>query len=84
MAPGSIYCKKHKEEIERKKAQTTEQFKTSTNHTGLIEVKNKLEETDDIPVYSGDIYCKGCGIVLIKGNVILVGFKEMEWERLKL
>lgn len=45
MASGSIYCKEHKEEIARKKAQTTEQFNASTSQSDKSGSNKKSDST---------------------------------------
>ena len=40
------------------------------NHVGGTEVKNALKATEDTEGYTGDTYCKGCGELIEKGEVI--------------
>lgn len=40
------------------------------NHTGSTEIRGAIEATVEEPGYTGDIYCKDCGVKLQDGNVI--------------
>lgn len=44
-----------------------------TNHVGGTEVRNYVAATDTTPGYTGDTYCKGCGVKLADGTTILAG-----------
>lgn len=58
-------------------AASIETFETGVvnpaNHTGTIEIKNAVKETCTTDGYSGDIYCKDCGVKTKDGNVIPAG-----------
>lgn len=44
-----------------------------TNHVGGTEVRGYVAATDTTPGYTGDTYCKGCGVKLADGTTILAG-----------
>ncbi len=44
--------------------------KDTSNHTGETEVRNAKEATATTDGYTGDTYCKGCGVQLSTGTVI--------------
>ena len=44
--------------------------KDSSNHTGGTEVRNAVSATCGKDGYSGDTYCKGCGVKLKSGSTI--------------
>lgn len=58
-------------------AVSTETFEAgavnSANHTGAIETKNAVKETCTTDGYSGDVYCKDCGVKTKEGEVIPAG-----------
>lgn len=44
--------------------------KNSNNHTGGTEIRNAVAATYDAEGYSGDTYCKGCGVMITKGEPV--------------
>ena len=44
--------------------------KDANNHTGGIEIRNAVASSDGSDGYTGDTYCKGCGVKLASGTVI--------------
>lgn len=44
--------------------------KDSSNHTGETEVRNAVAATEEAAGYSGDVYCKDCGVKLKNGESI--------------
>lgn len=42
----------------------------SSNHTGETEVRGKVDATEEAAGYSGDVYCKDCGVKLKNGESI--------------
>lgn len=42
----------------------------SSNHTGETEVRNAIAATEEAAGYSGDVYCKDCGVKLKNGESI--------------
>lgn len=58
-------------------AASTETFKIgeldSTKHTGETEIKDAVKETCTVDGYSGDIYCKDCGMKIEEGDNIAAG-----------
>lgn len=43
--------------------------KNPNNHTGT-EIRNAVAATYDVEGYSGDTYCKGCGVMIAKGKSV--------------
>ena len=52
------------------KTQTTELALDSNNHTGGTEVRNVKSATCTATGYTGDTYCKGCGVKISSGSTI--------------
>ncbi|MBQ9880186.1 MAG: leucine-rich repeat protein, partial [Clostridia bacterium] len=44
--------------------------KDANNHTGGTEIRNAVAASDGSDGYTGDTYCKGCGVKLASGTVI--------------
>lgn len=47
----------------------------SATHTGKTEVKDAVKETCTVDGYSGDVYCKDCGVKLEDGKAVPMGHK---------
>lgn len=60
----------------------TDTFETgqvdSATHTGKMEEKDALKETCTADGYSGDTYCKDCGVKLEDGKVVPMGHKTIK------
>ena len=50
----------------------------SATHTGKTEVKDVVQETCTTDGYSGDTYCKDCGVKLEDGKVVPMGHKTIK------
>lgn len=50
----------------------------TTNHAGETEIKNAVEATCTTDGYSGDTYCKDCGVKIADGKTVEAGHKTVK------